>query len=92
MTKTHYIAMSGSYGCLPDYLAVLPTVKAAAQSLGCIHELSERKIKALARDRYIDLSEGADYAEISECDCSSPRDHDPELTDEDCAELIGEDE
>lgn len=78
MTRKHYVYGSGSYGCLYDYGPCAATTrKAAAEDLAAVFELSGRATKRLARDGYLDLPRGAgaDYCEITECDCSNPEQH-----------------
>lgn len=77
MTKRHYIGGSGSYGCLYDYCSgACPSVTAAAEALAAVHELGSTRRRRLIRERYLDLSDGADYCEIVECDCATPEQHD----------------
>lgn len=92
MAKTHYIYGSGSFGCLydsgPNYAA---TVEDAIEGIlgifdDCISEAEESELRAGLADgnsshHFHDPSEaGADYCEVSACDCDNPGEHmeDPE--------------
>ena len=75
---THYVAMAGEYGCLPNFCEGFETLSDASAILADIHELGQNRGRALTRDRYIDLDlqrDGAEYAEIIECVCNHPDDH-----------------
>jgi hypothetical protein len=67
---THYHAMSGSHGCMPDNNEVHATADSALDSLCSLFELSRRRRAELKRNWSIDLKpgDGAEYAEITECD------------------------
>lgn len=81
MSHSHYIAMSGDYGCIPDYCESYDTLRDAASGLCQVFDrpTSQGKMyRTLLRDRYIDLNprkDGASYAEIDECNCDDPNDH-----------------
>jgi hypothetical protein len=50
-----------------------------AEGLASIHELGRDRRRELARDGYIELNlhrDGNEYAEIVECDCDDPEQHD----------------
>lgn len=82
----HYIAMSGMRGCLPDYCCSLESVEDAVESLAELFgdSLTEEQEQAFRRElshgrfhEFADPAEaGAQYAEITECDCPNPEDHD----------------
>lgn len=64
----HYHYGSGEHGCLYDFGPyVARSKRAAAESIGCVFDLSTYKKRMLARDQYLDLDphkDGASYAEI----------------------------
>jgi hypothetical protein len=76
--QTHYIAMSGEHGCLPDNLEIHSSLRDAVDSMTAMFELSRRKAQELRRTGYLELTpkDGAAYVSINECDCQDP-DHDP---------------
>ena len=73
----HYIAMSGSYGCLPDRSEVYDNYFDAIGDLKELFELDGAQHVLLKARHYIDLpaGSGADYAEIVHCDCDNPAIH-----------------
>lgn len=86
----HYIAMSGSHGCLPDNCEVFDTRKAAVDSLVSLFELGRTRKARLNKNGYLelvaspieqaqDVSFGAAYCEITECDCDNPAQHSDSL-------------
>jgi len=78
MGKIHYIAMAGLHGYMPQYCASFPCHKDASDSLVQLHELDRNHELDLIRDSYTELNlkdHGNEYAEIIECDCDSPNDH-----------------
>lgn len=77
MGKTHYIAMSGVHGCLPQYCASCDTIREAVDSLASVHDLGQNRQKRLRRDLHLELNrdDGAEYCEIVECDCDDPTTH-----------------
>ena len=78
-TMTHYIGMAGLHGCLPQTCASYESVEAAADSLAETHGLGKRRTTALRRDLSLELNlhrDGNEYAEIVECDCDDPAQHD----------------
>lgn len=83
--KTHYIAMSGIGGCLPSSCDVHETLKEAVESLKQFYELSQRQVKELKKFRIVDLrkDQGNEYAEIMECKCNEPGEHQDETSVED---------
>ena len=76
MTK-HYIGMSGLNGYLPQFTTVGPTRTSVADTLASVHERGKNWRAQLVRDWYMELrpEDGAEYAEIVECDCSDPTIH-----------------
>jgi hypothetical protein len=66
---THYHAMSGSHGCMPDNNETYSTPAAAISDLVELFEMSRRQIKELKRNWTIELhpADGAEYAEVTEC-------------------------
>jgi len=77
--KVHYIALGGLSGCLPNFCDVCIDKSSAYDYIGLIHDLSASYIRKLAgSDGYIPLNlhkHGNEYAEIIECDCNHPEDH-----------------
>lgn len=75
----HYVYGSGTHGCLYDYGPnVALTPKDAVESLAQVFELGKVRKARLARELYLELNhrrDGAEYCEISECNCSTPWDH-----------------
>lgn len=78
----HFIAMNGSYGCLPDACYVLRTRKDAVDTLADSLELSKRQKAELRQTGSVNCtrSQGADYCEVTECSCSTPWIHDEMAT------------
>ena len=81
--KSHYIAMSGSYGCIPDNIATFERKADAIYHIICTFELAlyGRKADDLRKTGYTDLGGdyGADYAEIVKCNCSNSEIHEEEV-------------
>ncbi|MEI6297620.1 MAG: hypothetical protein WCO84_08370 [bacterium] len=75
---THYIAIGGEHGCMPDNCSAYETKENAIEGLNCIYELSRGQLKELKQYDSTDLNrnQGGAYCEISECDCDSPWEHD----------------
>lgn len=87
-TLTHYIAMSGSHGCLPDSCNAYTTYDDAVNALVELFELGRTRKARLYANRYLelgtcivahgsldDLSDSAEYCEIQSCQCASPWEH-----------------
>lgn len=81
---THYIAMSGSCGCLPDWTALCESeAEAVDAATEMFTDLLTNKTEPQFRRElsncgivYLRHSDaGADYVEIVECDCETPEDH-----------------
>ena len=75
----HYIGMAGLHGYLPNYCGSYESYDAAVGGLAEMHDLGERRERALRRDGYLELSlkrDGNEYCEIEECDCDDPARHD----------------
>jgi hypothetical protein len=79
----HYIYMSGDHGYLPDYCDVSTDHDTAVDSLANLHELGSTRRKRLAKNDYLELELspieraqghhfGAQYCEITECNCDTP--------------------
>ena len=79
MSKEHFIAMSGSYGCLPDNVMVFERKSEAVNHIINTFELAlyGRKADNLREVGYADLGGdyGADYAEIVRCTCDNVKIH-----------------
>ena len=74
---THYHALAGIHGCMPNSNDVCESYDQAVDSLAELHELGRDRTRELRRDGTIELSmrrDGNEYAEVSECqepDCES---------------------
>ncbi len=79
MTNKHYIAMSGSHGCLPDSVTTFSKRIDAVNHLIDLFELPVNGNKAddLRHSGYVELGKnyGAEYAQILECNCEHPEIH-----------------
>lgn len=73
--RSHHIAMSGSYGCIPDNVVAFEKRMDAVYHLINLFELPVygRKADHLRKTGYTDLGGdfGADYAEIVRCTCEN---------------------
>lgn len=78
-SNQHYILMSGSRGCLPDYCSSYESREDAVFAFTLLFGLKARHelVKRLKRDNYVVLPKGwgSDYVEIQECDCHTPEVH-----------------
>lgn len=77
-SKTHYIAMAGLHGCLPQTSESYDNYDDAVESMASLHELGRNRTRQLKKDGYIELNlhrDGNEYAEIVECDCNDPESH-----------------
>lgn len=75
---THYIAMAGMHGCIPNTCHVHESYSEAVESLALMHDLGRERAHMLKRDSYLELSlrrDGNEYAEIVECKCATPKVH-----------------
>lgn len=75
---SHYIAMAGLHGCLPNSCEVYDTYQDAVDSLVSLHELGKKRAAALKRDGSLELNIGRDdneYCEVEKCACSEPQVH-----------------
>lgn len=77
-TKTHYIAMNGSIGCIPDNVEVYDTLEDAVDGILYLfwdwdtHELRDEFERELKENRifyFPSSGYGADYCEIVEEPC-----------------------
>jgi len=79
MAKAHYIYGNGSYGCLYDSgPSWTYRYRDAVTALADTFDLDEARTEALRDNGYLDLNpkwDGADYCEITSCDCATPSDH-----------------
>ncbi len=81
--KTHFIAMSGDHGCIPDHCAVYPDIDSAVSDLVDMFGLGRTRAARLKADRTLELKPGigedefgAQYCEIQTCNCDNPAIHD----------------
>ena len=75
---THYIAMAGLHGCMPNFCTSCNTFNDAVEVLADLHELGKTRKKRLHADHCIELNlkrDGNEYAEINSCICSTPEEH-----------------
>ena len=75
---THYIAMAGLHGCLPQYCSSHDTLTNAVDDLADMSELGRDRRRALKRELYLGLNirrDGNEYLKITECNCSDPSVH-----------------
>lgn len=87
----HWVSMSGMRGCIPEHLAVSPTRAEAVSDLSEVfgHVWSPRTFQAKfgRGNDYVefpdDVKAGAQYAEVTRCDCEQPWLHQDEYTDKD---------
>lgn len=89
---THWIAMNGLIGYLPDSCYVFDTKRAAIESLCQTFDRSPKGsfARKLARDGFVDVAEQignkwettGERASISACDCAKPWIHDDVMTEE----------
>ncbi len=76
--KTHYIAMAGLHGCLPNCCEVYEDYESAVDSMASLHELGKNRKRELKRNGYLELNihrDGNEYVEIETCDCGNPEEH-----------------
>jgi hypothetical protein len=75
----HYIAAGGIHGCMPAFCSSFDEYDDAVNYIVEIHELGKKRKRALKRDGSIELNmrrDGNEYADITECNCDTPQDHD----------------
>jgi hypothetical protein len=76
----HYIAMSGSFGCLPDWTATAETRDEAldvALDMWGEHMRAPEDTESLKEFGFLALPSGvgAEYVEVTACDCTDPSIH-----------------
>lgn len=75
---THFIAMAGLHGYIPNTCQSYDTLDAAVDDLSTTHELGKKRRAALKRDLYLELNlkrDGNEYCSIETCDCATPEIH-----------------
>lgn len=76
---THYIAMSGSAGCMPEWISACDTIREAVDAVvemwGDEYGPGLRRHIAQFRCASLPHGAGADYIEIVSCDCADPSIH-----------------
>jgi hypothetical protein len=68
---THFHAIAGMHGYLPNLNEVHESIDEACDSITSVHELGRRRDKKLREDLYIELNlrrDGNEYAEVTACD------------------------
>lgn len=77
MNKPHYIAGSGSYGCLYDCCTVHDSAHDARAELAQRFERASLPRALRQNGDFADLpaGAGADYCEVVECTCDNPSQH-----------------
>jgi len=76
--ETHYIAMAGLHGCMPNCCEAHDDYESAVESMASLHELGKNRTRELKRDGYLELNihrDGNEYIEIETCDCPDPTVH-----------------
>jgi len=76
--STHYVAMSGDHGYLPDNCEVHESLSGAVDSLAELFGLGRVRKRELRDTRSLELKpsrDGAEYCEIQECNCEDPAVH-----------------
>ena len=91
---THFIAMGGEHGCLPDNCASYRNLEDAISGLDNIYELSDKQKKELLlySSTKLDREQGGAYCEVSDCDCDSPWEHEEMGSQDDWPEYTEEEE
>lgn len=85
-SKKHWIAGSGTHGCLFDHCEVYPTKAGAIADLAQLFDDVRGVASDLRKYNYCELADkrtydgqpgnsGADYCEVSSCDCDDPACH-----------------
>jgi len=78
---THYIAMGGEHGCMPDNCMAYANLEDAIDGLDDIYELEIWQLDNLKEfsggysSTELNRDQGGAYCEISSCDCSEPWEH-----------------
>lgn len=87
---THFIAMNGASGCIPDSCSTHESFEDAVEYCNDLLELSDEQVEELKETQYVRCTDeqGADYAEISECACLKPWEHDEDLSPDDFPEYV----
>jgi hypothetical protein len=83
---SHYIGGSGEYGCLYDSCGVYHTLNDAVDGFADTFSLGHTRKANLKKYRHLDLNprrDGADYCEITVCNCAEPWVHDEQMTEDD---------
>jgi hypothetical protein len=78
LVAPHYIAGSGSHGCLYDQSTCHASHAEAVSALSDLFELGRIRRAKLNRDGCLQMNprkDGADYCEVTECHCGNPADH-----------------
>lgn len=78
LVAPHYIAGSGSHGCLYGQSSCHDTYTEAVRALSDLFELGRIRRARLNRDGNLELSllrDGAEYCEVITCRCGNPADH-----------------
>lgn len=76
---THYIAMAGLHGYLPNYCAAHESYASAVDDLARLHELSKSQTLQLSNHGSLELNlprDGNEYCEVTECYCPGLEAHD----------------
>jgi hypothetical protein len=80
--KTHFIAMSGDHGCIPDHCEVYPDYDSAVSDLVDMFGLGRTRKARLHSGKYLELVQGigeddfgAQYCQVTKCTCDNPASH-----------------
>lgn len=78
MNATHFIAIAGLHGCMPQSCHAHDNYDSAVWDLAFLHELGRNRTRELKRSGSLELNLGRDgneYCEIVECRCDTPEVH-----------------
>lgn len=78
--KSHFIAMAGMRGYMPNWIDVYPSKESAIDSILWLHEIEDSTEHKQELIEYgitdLDIHEhGNEYAEVIECNCPDPQEH-----------------
>jgi hypothetical protein len=74
----HYVGAAGLHGCMANYVTWNESYNLLVDDLASLHELSSKDRRELRKYGYLEMNlhkHGNEYAEISECHCGNPEEH-----------------
>ena len=86
IVPSHFIGGSGEHGCLYDSCGVYHSLVDAVEGLADMFSLGRTRKATLKKNRTLELNpsrDGAEYCEITRCDCDEPWTHDDQMTEND---------